>query len=601
MNKASVYLDGSLIGFHEEPEEVAEEIRGKRRRGELPKTLTVSNYDNSVYINTDKGRAIRPLIIAEDGKPKLTEEHIEKVKKDEMSFEDLFKNGIIEYLDAEEEENAYIAMEEEELTEEHTHLEIHPTLSLGIPSAVNPYPEHSHSVRTAKGDSMMRQAMGLYSPTTNIRTDTQGYYLFYPQKPLTGTKYDEKAGLTKRPIGQNFVVAIMPYRAYNIDDAIILNKGSVERALSRGSYLRTYSSKERRYAAGQRDRFEIPTEEVQGYRGEEEYTHLGEDGIANPETEVEAGGVLIGKTSPPRFLEETSELTPMEEKRKEDSKTTRPNAAGKVDWVMATEDENGSRLVKVRTRKTMPPLVGDKFAARSGQKGVVGLIEDEEDLPWSENGIQPDMIFNSHAVPSRMTVGHLLEAIGSKKASIEGEKTDGTAFEGEPKEKLEETLEKHGFRPTGKEIMYDGKTGRRIEAKIFVGVVYYKRLEHLVSKKIRARSTGPVQILTRQPTEGRSRKGGLRIGVMERDCLISHGASMLLQERLMDESDETIQYVCESCGSIAVKNQIKGETYCESCGSKEVEKVKMSYTFKLLLNELKSIGIKPKLGLRDKA
>jgi len=601
MEKGSIYLDGSLIGFHENPEEVAEEIREKRRRGELPKTLTVANYDNEAYINTDTGRAIRPLIIVEDGEPKLTEKHIEKIKNDEMDFQDLVKNGIVEYLDAEEEENAYIAMNEEELTEDHTHLEIHPTMSLGIPSSSNPFVEHSFSVRTAKGASMMRQAMGFYSPNSHIRAGTQGYYMFYPQKPMTGTRYDEKSGLDKRPIGQNFVVAIMPYRAYNIDDAIIFNKGSVERAIARGAYTRTYSAKERRYAAGQKDRFEIPGEEVQGYRGEEAYTHLGEDGIANPETEVKAGGILIGKTSPPRFLEESSELAPMEEKRKEDSKTTRPNASGKVDWVMATEDEDGNRLIKVRTRRTMPPLVGDKFAARSGQKGVVGLIEEEEDLPWSESGIQPDMIFNSHAVPSRMTIGHLLEALGSKKASLKGEKTDGTPFEAESKEELEETLKEHGFKPTGKEVMYDGKTGERIEAKIFVGVIYYERLEHLVSKKIRARSTGPVQILTRQPTEGRSRKGGLKIGVMERDCLVTHGASMLLQERFMDESDESIQYVCTKCGSIAMEDQIKGEKYCEACGSNDVERVKMSYTFKLLLNELKSMGIKPKIKLRDKA
>ncbi len=601
MDKGSIYLDGSIIGFHENPEEVVEEIREKRRRGELPKTLTVAKNEDTVHINTDKGRAIRPLIIVEDGEPKLTEEHIEKIKNGEIEFEDLIENGVVEYLDTEEEENAYIAMKEENLTEEHTHLEIHPTMSLGIPSAANPYPEYSHSVRPAKGDSMMRQAIGLYSPNSHIRTDTQGYYLFYPQRPMTGTKYDEKAGLDRRPIGQNLVIAIMPYRAYNIDDAIVLNKGSVERALARGSYLRTYSAKERRYAAGQRDKFETPSEEVQGYRGEEAYTHLGEDGIANPETEVKSGGVLIGKTSPPRFLEESSELTPMEEKRKEDSKTTRPNASGKVDWVMATEDQDGNRLIKVRTRRSMPPLTGDKFASRSGQKGVVGLIEDEEDLPWSESGIQPDMIFNSHAVPSRMTIGHLLEALGSKKAAIKGEKNDGTPFESESQEDIEEELKKYGFQPNGKEVMYDGKTGKRIEAKIFTGIVYYERLEHLVSKKIRARSRGPVQILTRQPTEGRARKGGLRIGVMERDCLIAHGASMLLQERFMDESDESLQYVCTKCGSIAVENQIKGEKYCEACGSNDVERVKMSYTFKLMLNELKSIGIKPKLKLRDKA
>ncbi len=602
MEEANIYLNGSLIGTHENPDELTEEIREKRRREELPKTLTVGNYQDEVHINTDTGRALRPVIVVEDGEPKLTEEHKNKIKNGEITFKDLLKNGIVEYLDAEEEENAYIAMKEEQLTEEHTHLEIHPSLAFGVCSNINPFPEHNLSQRVEKSDSVAKQSMGLYASNFNIRTDTEGYFMFYPQQPITRPKYNDLTGLSRRPAGVNFTIAVMPFEGYNINDAIVINKGSVERAIARGTYLRTYTGKERRYPGGQKDKFEKPDEAVTGYRGEEAYKHLDEDGVIEPETEVEARDVLIGKTSPQRFLEETGGgLGATEEKRKEDSTTVRPNAEGKVDWVVATEGKNGNRILKVRTRHSMEPLVGDKFADRNGQKGIVGLKIEEENMPWSESGVVPDVIFNSHAIPSRMSAGFLLEALASKKASMEGEKVNATAFDNESKESIEEALKEHGFTQTGKEVMYDGKTGKRIEAKIFNGIVYYQRLHHLVSKKMHARASGPRQILTRQPTEGRARGGGQRLGHMERNCFVGHGTSLLQKERMTNQSDKTTELICQDCGSIAMENKITGEKYCESCGSNNVEEIEMSYGFKLLTNELKSLTIHPKLDLEDKA
>lgn len=601
MEKASIYLNGSLIGFHEDPGTLTEEIREKRRRGELPETLTIRNQEEEVLINTDTGRALRPLIVVQDGKSKLTEKHEEKIKKGEITFKDLVEDGIIEYLDAEEEEDTYIAMKEEEITKEHTHLEIHPSMAFGACSSVNPYPEHNMSQRLEMSDSMLKQALGLYTANYNVRMDTESYIMHYPQNPISRTKYNEIIGLDKKPAGQNFTIAVMPYLGYNIDDAIVLNKGSVQRALGRSTYYRGYSGQERRYPGGQKDRFEIPNEKIVGYKGEEAYKHLDENGIIEPETEVNARDVLISKTSPPRFLEEISELGAIEEKRKENSTTVKPNSEGKVDWVLMTEGEDGNKIIKVRTRSSMEPIVGDKFSARHGQKGIVGLLVDEEDMPWTESGVVPDMIFNPHAVPSRMTAGFLLEAIAGKKSSMTGKKTNATAFEGEPREEIEEKLKKYGFRPSGKEVMYDGKTGKRIEAQIFTGVVYYQKLHHLASKKLHARARGPLQILTRQPTEGKSRSGGQKFGSMERDCLIGYGASMLLRERLLEESDKTIELICEDCGSIAVENKIKGEVYCEACGSKNIHPVEMSYGFKLLVNELKSLGIQTELKIEDKA
>ncbi len=599
----SVYLNGKLIGFHNNPKDLVQTIRDRRRNGKLPYEVTVAYYEdrNEVYINADEGRALRPLIIVEKGKPKLTKEHIKLLKEGKLSFDDLVKNGIIEYLDAEEEENAYIAITEDELTEEHTHLEIHPALILGVCSIISPYPEHNSAPRVPMTSAMIKQSLGLYALNYRLRTDTQSHIMYYPHVPIVKTKFHKIVGAEGKPAGQNFIVAIMPYRGYNINDAIVLNKASVERGLGRTVYFRTYETQERRYPGGQKDKFERPKPEISGYRGDEAYRFLDENGIIEPEFKVNGGDVVVGKTSPPRFLEEIGEFGGMiEEKRRENSLAIKQGESGYVDLVLITESESGNRLVKVRTRKEMVPEIGDKFAARHGQKGVVGLLVPQEDMPFSQSGIIPDMCMNPHAIPSRMTVGYLLEALGAKVGSLAGRHIDGTPFDNEKERDLREELKRYGFKPNGTEILYDGVTGERIKAEIYVGVIYYQKLKHLVSMKMHARARGPVQILTRQPTEGRAREGGLRFGEMERDCLIGHGTSMLLMERLLEESDKVTEMVCPRCGIIAINDQIRKKAYCPVCGSTEVYPIDMSYAFKLLLNELISMGILPKLNLTDK-
>ncbi len=603
MEKASVYINGKLVGYHQNGRELSESIRQKRRSGELPSELNVAYYPDvdEVYINVDSGRARRPLIVVKDGKPLLTKKHEEDLKKGKISLDGLVKEGVIEYLDAEEEENAYIAVTYKDITPEHTHVEVHPALILGVVTAVAPYPEHNSSPRVTMASAMLKQALGVYQSNFNVRMDTQAHVMHYPQRPLALTKQARLIGIPRRPAGQNLVVAIMPFHGYNMEDALILNKASIERGVGRTTFYRTYSAEERRYPGGQKDRFELPKPEIQGYRGEEAYRFLGEDGIVNPEAEVHGGDVLIGKTSPPRFLEEVGELSMIEEKRRENSIILRHGEEGVVDSVMVTEAPTGNKLVKVRVRSQKIPEIGDKFASRHGQKGVIGLIVPQHDMPFTADGISPDLIMNPHAVPSRMTVGHILEILGCKATSLGGKEYDPTAFEETGYEDMKEVLRQHGFAPNGKEVLYNGKTGERIEAEIFIGVTYYQRLKHLVSNKMHARSRGPVQILTRQPTEGRAREGGLRFGEMERDTLIGHGASMLLLERLLKESDLVTELVCEKCGSIAIEDKIRKKKYCPLCGSTDVQPVEMSYAFKLLLNELKALDIRPKLVLEDKA
>lgn len=603
--RVAVFLNGRVIGTVEDGEQLAREIRERRRRGEFSDQVNVrfKRDTNEVTVWCDPGRVRRPLVVVREGRPMVTDQHLEMLRSGRMSWSELVKSGAVEYLDADEEENTYVAVNPEELTAEHTHLELHPLAMLGVSASLIPYAEHNQSPRNTYGANMAKQALGVFSVSMHTRTDTHAYFLHYPQRPLVGTKVMDLLGFGERPCGQNLVVAIACYGGYNMEDALIVNRDSVDRGLGRSTSFTLYEAEEGRYSGGQRDKFEIPSEEVRGYSDISRYANLGEDGIVEPESVLRAEDVVIGRTSPPRFFEETDEFgVKMEVGRRESSVRIKPGEEGVADMVYLVMTAEGNRAARVRVRSLRIPEVGDKFASRHGQKGVVGLVMDGADMPFTESGIVPDLIINPHAIPSRMSIGQLLEMVAGKAGALVGREIDGTTFEGEPEERIREMLKERGFHPVGKEVMYNGMTGEIIPAEIFIGVCYYQKLHHMAADKVHVRSRGPVQVLTHQPTEGKAREGGLRFGEMERDCLIGYGAARLLRDRLLESSDKFDALVCGRCGHFAIYDRKRGRTYCPFCEEEsEIYTVEMPYAFKLMLDELRSLCLDARIKLRDKA
>lgn len=597
---AEVYLNGKFIGTVQDSRELVGRFIEERRKGFIPSKANIYlSTTGDVEIEASNGRLVRPLVVVIEGKPLLTEKHIKKIQKGEMAWDGLISEGVIEYLDAAEEENALVAFTEEELTEKHTHLEISPLAILGLCTSLVPYGNFSPPARINMGSKNQKQAIGLYVSNYHQRTDMDVNLLLSPQVPIVRSVMHNVSEYEKHPAGQNVVVAIMSYQGYNMEDAIVINKGSVDRGFGRSTYFRPLKAEELRYSGGLMDEIGIPDKDVKGYKSEYDYRLLEGDGIIFTEASVGAGDVVIGKTSPPRFLSSIDQYNLSLDTRRESSVGLAHGERGVIDLVVLTENKEGNCLVKVKVRDTRIPEIGDKFTSRHGQKGVIGLIVPEGDMPFTASGIVPDILFSPHGIPSRMTMSHLIELIGGKVGSLKGDYIDGTFFGAEPEERLRQELLRLGFRENGVEQMYNGQTGESYPAKIYVGDMYYLKLKHMVSNKIHARARGPIQLLTRQPTEGRAKEGGLRLGEMEKDTFVAHGASLLLKERF--DSDKTVVPVCEECGMIAVYDSFKNKAYCVNCGDHaRISFIELSYAFKLIMDELKSLCLYPRLILERK-
>ena len=591
-----VFFNGRFIGLVENSEDFVKKVRETRRNGEFPMEMSIRNNDQleQITISMEIGRVLRPLIILENGASKLTDEKRVLLEEGKLKWDDLIKEGIIEYIDASEEENSFIALTPDKITDVHTHLEVDPIDLFGLITSLVPYGNHDQSSRLNRGSKTLKQGLGIYAANYLTRVDTDVSILHYPQRPIVRSfVYDT---LDVYPSGQNIVVAIMPFEGYNMEDAIVLNKGSVDRGLGRSTYFRPYSATELQYAGGLSDEIVVPDKDVSGYRTEESYRFLEDDGIAFPEADMNSGEVIIGKTTPPKFLSEAKDISI--QAKKEASSAIRQEERGTVDAVFITADAEGNKIAQVRTRDSRLPEPGDKFSTPHGQKGVIGLIANESDMPFTSRGVRPDLLFNPHGIPSRMTVGYLIELLAGKTGSVTGNIIDGTSFTGQNVEELEGQLKSMGFSYDGKETMYNGVTGKKMDAKIYIGNMYYLKLKYMVKNKMHARASGKVALLTRQPIEGRARGGALRLGEMEQQALAGHGASLLLKERY--DSDKTTVHICKDCGNMTYEDIIRNKITCAVCGNAEAEPVEISYAFKLLVDELLGLGLHTTFELKDK-
>jgi DNA-directed RNA polymerase subunit B len=607
---ARIFVDGRLIGYAEDGQRLSNVLKDMRRSGKIHPHVGIYFYssanDNAtrrLYVSCNAGRVLRPLAVVKDGKVLVTNEITEKINKKFLSWTDLLYMGMIELVDANEEENCYVAIEPARLENSHTHLEIFASAILGVGASIIPYPEHNQSPRNTYESAMAKQSLGFSTPLMNASTYVRQHFMLYAQTPMVSTKAISLLGLDDRPTGQNCVVAVLPFEGYNIEDAIVFNKSSVERGLGRTFFYRVYEAESKQYPGGMKDTFELPSSDanVRGFRGERAYRLLEQDGAIMHEAVVAGGDILIGRTSPPRFMEEYKEFEVKGPYRRDTSVGVRPSENGVVDTVIMTQSIEGGKMYKIRVRDMRIPEIGDKFASRHGQKGVIGMLVDQEDLPYTEDGVVPDIMINPHAFPSRMTVGQFMESLGGKAASLRCRTVDGSAFLGEKLDDLRPILEEHGFKYSGKEVMYEGRTGKKFPAEVYIGVVYYQKLHHMVADKIHSRARGQVQMLTKQPTEGRARGGGLRFGEMERDCLIAYGASMMLKDRLLEESDKAEVNICERCGLLAYYDVKQRRYICRVDGDKaKISSVVIAYAFKLLLQEMMSLNIAPRLLAKEK-
>ncbi|RAL12080.1 DNA-directed RNA polymerase III core subunit RET1 [Aspergillus homomorphus CBS 101889] len=592
----TISINGTPMALTRRPKFFLNAFRRLRRMGRISEfvSIYINHHQGAVHVATDDGRICRPLVIVDNGKSRVKAHHLEKLRDGTMSFDDFLAQGLVEYLDVNEENDSLIAIYEKDITETTTHLEIEPFTVLGAVAGLIPYPHHNQSPRNTYQCAMGKQAIGAIASNQFLRIDSILYLMVYPQKPMVKTRTIELVKYDQLPAGQNATVAVMSYSGYDIEDALVLNKGSVDRGFGRCQVFKKYVTNLKSYSNGTKDRLSGP--QYENDAPIRKHALLESDGLAAVGEQVNAGEVYINKSTPDQSMSSgfassdpgrpvSYMPTPMTYKL--------PDPAY-IDKVMVSVTENENQLVKVLTRQTRRPEVGDKFSSRHGQKGVVGIIADQADMPFTDQGINPDIIMNPHGFPSRMTVGKMLELVAGKAGVLAGHHGYGTCFGGTPVQEASQVLIDHGFSYGGKDYLTSGITGEALPFYVFTGPIYYQKLKHMVQDKMHSRARGPRAILTRQPTEGRSRDGGLRLGEMERDCLIAYGTSQLLLERLMISSDRHEIDVCEQCGFMGYLN------WCQRCkSSRSVVKMAIPYAAKLLIQELMSMNVTARLKLED--
>jgi DNA-directed RNA polymerase II subunit RPB2 len=579
-----LFINGNLIGYIPDPKIFVQEFKKHRKNKCIHHHSSIywQILLNAINIYTDKGRCIRPLLVDSEIKCDIKE-----FKK--KSWNDILQDHHIEYIDFHEVENCLISISASDTSKKYTHYELDPSFILGIMASSIPFLNHNQAPRNTYQSAMGKQAIGI--PMTNCmkRYDTFSHILYYPQKPIVKTKMMNYFNYDRLPSGINVIVAIATYGGYNQEDSVIINQSAIDRGLFDSTFYRTYKDEEKKdQLTGLEDNFCSPDKDRLLFPKPCNYDKLTENGTVEPNTYVSSDDIIIGKTMP------------LSEKKKDylyrDSSTSpRSNESGFIDDNLFGINNDGFRFCNTRLRKTKIPQIGDKFSSRHGQKGTCGMVYLQEDMPRTKEGIVPDIIMNPHAVPSRMTIAQLLECILAKTCCQHGYDGDGTGFNQTDVKDIIRSLESGGYEGTGNEVLYDGFTGEQLKTSIYIGPTYYQRLKHMSADKIHSRANGPVVSMTRQPAEGRMSHGGLRFGEMERDCMIAHGASYFLKERLMDVSDKYSVYICNDCKMICTGNNKENIYECKKCSNYgDFTKIYIPYACKLLFQELMAMSIGPR-------
>ena len=591
-----LFINGNWLGFCDKPDEIMKTLKTYRSNGSI--NIYTSLYwdvmNSSIFIYTDAGRCTRPLFKVVHGEL-VIHKYLDVLNT--LSWNDLLTTlklpeQCIEYIDSHEIENCILSTDPMNISPQSTHCEIHASLILGALASCIPFPHHNQAPRNTYQSAMGKQAIGIHTTNFNRRFDTFSHILYYPQKPLLSNRIMEHINCDKLPNGINVIVAIATYSGYNQEDSIIFNQSSIDRGLFSSTFYRTYKEEEKKnQLSGDEDKFCRPDLDKLLFPKPCNYSMLNNNGFVPVNTYVTDGDIIIGKTLP---IKSNSEY-----KYRDSSINIRYSEEGYIDENYINTNSDGYKFCKVKIRSIRIPMIGDKFSSRHGQKGTVGMVYPEEDMPFSKDGIKPDIIINPHAVPSRMTIAQLIECILGKTCSQLGCIGDATAFNKISVDNVSSILESQGFEGHGNEVLYNGFNGEQMKTSIFMGPTFYQKLKHMSRDKIHSRSGGPVVSMTRQPAEGRSSHGGLRFGEMERDCMIAHGASYFLKERLLDVSDKYCVYICKPCGLIATANPVKQLYECKKCNNYgDFSKCYIPYACKLLFQELQCMSIYPRIQLK---
>jgi DNA-directed RNA polymerase II subunit RPB2 len=637
-----IFVNGNWLGVHNNIKELRDIFLLHRRNGliNIFTSFCFSIKEMEVNINTDAGRCCRPLLIVNNNKIKFKKDIINGIKRGSIKWQNLIigfdkellnyydctyycatpdrnklndvlanlrtNSGLIEYIDSEETNNTLISMDISYLnsmTKNYTHMELHPSLILGLLANNIPFINSNQAPRNVFSGAQGKQALSIYASNFRHRMDTMGYLLDYPQRSLVCTRLMNYTNNNTMPNGINAIVAIACYTGYNQEDSIIINKSALDRGLFKTTYYKTIESTEDETVSQEKIIFCNPIELMN--EGNDinikvlDYSQLDGNGFIKENTYVDEDTILIGKciakeNKKNNFIEDDK----IKYKYVDVSIPTPHGYKAIVDKVYVNYDEKNKKMCKIRLRKVKIPMVGDKFCSRAGQKGVIGMVLHETDMPFTKDGIVPDIIINPHALPSRMTIGHLIECILCKSCCELGFIGDSTAFTNNSYEAIGRVLEeKCGFEKNGNEFMYNGMTGEQIETEIFLGPTYYQRLKHMVEDKMFSRNKGPTVLRTRQPAEGRGRGGGLRLGEMERDAILSHGVMHFLRESYMERSDSYTFYVCNKSGTIASVNEdqkiYKSQAIKEN--TNDFSQVNIPYSMKLLIQELECMSLTPRI------